>query len=59
MDISKLDQLEYYVLSLIKRASELKSENNTLKDSINRLEKEKNVIKLKIEGMLKNLENLE
>jgi hypothetical protein len=59
MDISKLDQLEYYVLSLIKRVSELKSENNTLKDSINRLEKEKNVIKLKIEGMLKNLENLE
>ena len=59
MDISKLDQLEYYVLNLIKRVSELKSENNTLKDSINRLEKEKNVIKLKIEGMLKNLENLE
>ncbi|OGV95759.1 MAG: hypothetical protein A3I04_00750 [Nitrospinae bacterium RIFCSPLOWO2_02_FULL_39_110] len=59
MDILKLDQLEYYVLSLIKRVSELKSENNTLKDSINRLEKEKNVIKLKIEGMLKNLENLE
>lgn len=59
MDISKLEQLEYYVLRLIKHVSELKGENNTLKDSINRLEKEKNVIKLKIEGMLKNLESVE
>ena len=65
MDISKLDQLESNILILIEHLSKLKTENASLRDKIIQLKKENVVltkeresIKLKVEGMLRNLENL-
>jgi chromosome segregation ATPase len=66
VDISKLDQLESYIVDLIKNLSELKNKNASLKGRISQLEKEnkrfteeRDVIKTKIDGMLKNLEGIE
>ncbi|MBI3599162.1 MAG: cell division protein ZapB [Nitrospinae bacterium] len=65
MDISKLDQLESHIVGLIKSLSELKNENASLKGRISQLEKEnkrfteeRDVMKTKVDGMLKNLESL-
>jgi len=65
MDISKLDQLESHILGLIKSMAELKNENASLKGKISQLEKEnkrfleeRDVIKTKIDGMMKKLESL-
>ncbi len=65
MDISKLDQLESHILVLIEYLSKLKTENTSLKGKISQMEKEnamltkeRESIKLKVEGMIKNLESL-
>jgi hypothetical protein len=66
MDISRLEQLESHILKFIERLSQFKNENVLLKDKINLLEKEnttlineREILKLKIEGMLTNLEKIE
>lgn len=66
MDISKVDQLESYILNLIERVSELKDENASLKDKIFQMEKknsqfieERDIVKLKVEAMLRNLDKME